>query len=90
MKHIRKIFLTHKINTFNFQYIVCICMVLLAELGLGVLFLLYHNNFGSDIEGTKLTATLQTQYGFDQAFTKSMDFAQSRVRLKLERHCKTQ
>ncbi|OXA53201.1 CD82 antigen [Folsomia candida] len=59
-------------------YIACICLVLLAELGLGVLFLMYHNNFGSEIENTKLTATLQTQYGLEQSFTKSFDFAQSR------------
>ncbi|CAG7722179.1 unnamed protein product [Allacma fusca] len=57
-------------------YIGCVCIVLVAELALGVSFLFFHDSLGKDLETTKLVATLQASYGTDQAFSQSMDFAQ--------------
>jgi hypothetical protein len=57
-------------------YIFCVCLVIIAELALGVSFLLFHDTLGRDLETTKMTAKLHASYGVDQPFTQALDFAQ--------------
>lgn len=50
----------------------------MAELGLGVSFLFFHDSLGKELESTKMVAVLQSSFGTDQPFTQSMDYAQYR------------